>query len=301
MSNANWADIVGIDRDPEMGVITRVFGRPPIKGRIPSKEILYQLDGAKSVVSFTIFLSKHTPLIPFLMLFPRSRRKVIDYFTNALRKNLHFLFETISINDLCKSGREIARAIGIKNPCDCDCHVDPGFVWTGNHPTCAPNASREIETVLVLSFLLMYEFDDSYRWPLQDIFSEINIKALNKHPRIELRRVLSLAMSRVTNHEGNRLYMFPKYKVARSLVLFMPPSWLKRLVKVILELDMSKIEMDEDDLSWAQWKEYNFRGRPYTSLVRDGHGFIIDIAGTGKYIPNGRYVIYSLSAINPNG
>ena len=298
---SHFADIVTIEDDKELGVVTRVFGYRPIKGRIPTREILAPLDGAKSVVSFTIFLARHTPLIPFLMLFPRARRKVLEYFTNALRKNLHFIFETISVNDLCRSGKEIARAIGIRNPCDCDCHVNAGYVWTGDHRGCAPDPQREIETVLALSFLLMYDFDDAYRYRLQDIFGEINLVALRRHPRRELRRVLKLAMEREMDHDANRWLMQPKYLAVISLVSLMPPSWVKWIVNLLLRMDMSKVVLDEDDLSWAQYKQYNFRGRPYRNLVRNGIGFIIDIQGTGKYIPNGRELVFSNSAINPNG
>lgn len=298
---SRFADIVSVENDPELGVITRVFGERPLKGNVPTKEILGHLDGAKSVLSFTVFLARNTPILPFLILFPGRRKKVIEYFANALRKNLFTIFEFTSINNLCRSGKEMARVMGLTNACDCKCHVDPSRIWTGGHDNCIPDPKREIFNVFALSFLLMFDFDDAYRYRFQDLLGEIHMDNLKLKPRKELRRVLDVCASREVDHAANRLLMFPKYKAGKSLILIMPKKWLNWLVAIITNLDMSKIELDEDDLSWAQHKFYNFRGRPYRNLVRNGQGFIVDVRGTGKYIPNGRDIIYSLSAINPHG
>lgn len=297
---STFSDIIAIEEDKELGVVTRVFGTPPIKGRVPDKYILAHLDGAKSVITFLVWLSRYTPLLFFLALSKKSRKIVTKYLANAIRKNLYELFEVTSINHFTRSCKEIARVIDIRNPCSCSCHVE-GFVWTSKHDGCQMNEEKETETVIKFGILMMFDFDDAYRYRLQDLLGEIKIDLLKKKPRRELARVLSVGIKRETNNDANKWLMFPKYRVAQLVVFLMPRKWLRWTVNAISNMDMSKVELDEDDLFYAQFKEYDFRGRPYRSLVNDKIGFIIDIDGKERYLPKRNEILFSYSAIKPNG
>lgn len=145
----------------------------------------------------------------------------------------------------------------------------------------------------------MWDNDDVYRYLGQDMLGEINIENLKKRPRRELRRVLDIGMSRHRDHEANRWLMFPKYRAAKLAILLMPKRYINWLVDLICRLDMSKMILDEDDLARAQFKLYNFRGRPYRNLVRDGQGFIVDMKGTGQYVPKENEIIFSYTALKP--
>ena len=98
--------------------------------------------------------------------------------------------------------------------------------------------------------------DTAYYWRVQDPLSNLNKGALKRNPKKEIARLFDLAIER-ENQIKDKIHFLKKFFM---LLLWFPPA--KRLaLKYLLELDIDKIQPNEDDLYWASRRDgYNFMG-----------------------------------------
>ena len=105
---------------------------------------------------------------------------------------------------------------------------------------------------------LIFNTDLPHRLKLQDILSEIDIKA--QSPRKEIGRVLDIFISRIRNqHEIGMWGNIKKLFIVLSLRFYRPMN--KWLVRFFSEVDLEKIKLDEADWYFTlQRDDYNYRG-----------------------------------------
>jgi hypothetical protein len=108
---------------------------------------------------------------------------------------------------------------------------------------------------------MVLEFDDAYRYRFQDIYPEIDYKAIKEDPIKEIRRVGEIFIEREENSSMKKKWeMFNKFigliRFKKDMKLFVE--------RFITEIDMDKIKMDEADSFHCQIKE----GYMWTNLIK---------------------------------
>ncbi len=102
---------------------------------------------------------------------------------------------------------------------------------------------------------MIFEFDDAYRYRLQDILGELDKENLVTSPYKELSRLLSIAEFRDTD---DRLQdMFARVRKALFL-LYISKKLRDKVVNFFLKLDIQNIKMEEDDMYFAKRKVGNY-------------------------------------------
>jgi len=226
----------------------------------PFREAVYAIDTIKRLLINTMKLLSSSPtrylFIPFF-LFPASwKKKVVNY---ALAQ---FTDYTVIVFD--RWGRVLDYDDG-------NGHVYglQGLVWK---PQYFCDMVREVYRVgmeiagdnqdyqqLVLTVCMILEFDDAYRYRLQDGLGEISMDALRKNPIQELVRILKVIQKR----DGGGTV--PKFEQAVKLLPFV--VWSLGLKSIVIEffnkVDLKKLTLD--DIDWYRcllWGGYDFRGVP---------------------------------------
>lgn len=133
-----------------------------------------------------------------------------------------------------------------------------------DHELCAP--SKELFRVLKLFFpvkfskcIALFWEDTAYRLRGQDVLGEINKEWLSQNPRKEVLRVLNIGLRREL---GIRDKWGMIIKIAKVALLF--PGIKSKVVEFTSELNLEKIELDEDDQYFCLNRiNYNFMGLDY--------------------------------------
>jgi hypothetical protein len=104
---------------------------------------------------------------------------------------------------------------------------------------------------------MLLENDNAYRFRFQDIIIELDKQALQKRPRKELIRLLSLIQTREVTQEVKDTWTLIKTFLPAYLIF--NRSIQKALVSVLTELDLSKITLSKEDLIFCKpRKDYKF-------------------------------------------
>jgi hypothetical protein len=128
------------------------------------------------------------------------------------------------------------------------------------------SSERGIKFVKAICTLL--EFDDAYRYYIQDGLGELNIDAFMKDPSRETKRILFIMALR---KEGTR----EKFKsVAKVLPLLLYIPKVKKTMKEFFrKVDMEKMYLDEMDWYICMgWGGYEFAGHDDMQRARIRHG-----------------------------
>jgi len=135
----------------------------------------------------------------------------------------------------CISGREFYRVFRLM------------AVWH-------PKYEKEINSFRNI-WCMGWEYDDAYRYTGQDVLPELNKEAIKKDIVKEIKRILDLTLER--DNRG----LFIKFSQMRKLLFLLKFSKSIRTIveRFLLELDLDKMKMDEDDKFHACFKEnYNW-------------------------------------------
>lgn len=105
----------------------------------------------------------------------------------------------------------------------------------------------------------IFEYDDAYRYRLQDIITESNIQILKMTPRKEIKRLLQILNQR----ESLNNQTAPK--ITKHINLLLPLLYLPHIKKAFKKSAhwLDKCKYDPSDTYWASLKgdEYRFTGR----------------------------------------
>lgn len=135
------------------------------------------------------------------------------------------------------------------------------------------------KTGLILATI--FENDDAYRFPLEDILSETTKEKLQDNPRQEIDRLLEIFKQRSTYFSqdeqamGNRIE-----KIAKLLKFLLLIPSVKKSFKFALEnINFNWFQYDELDRYWAlQRKDYMSFGEPFETRMEKMVNMMIDFA-----------------------
>lgn len=110
-------------------------------------------------------------------------------------------------------------------------------------------------------FCMFMEFDNAYRFRMQDILIEMDKTALLANPAKEIGRLLQLMADREVAEPG-KTKMAEKWKMAKELIcLFLRfnQSIANDMAKILSRIDLKEIELTEEDRYYCEFrKDYNF-------------------------------------------
>ena len=123
-------------------------------------------------------------------------------------------------------------------------------------------------------FAHLIEYDNAYRLRLVDIMSESDREMLIKKPRIEIKRLLSIIISREITHPSLK----KKFKrvIYPLLFVLLIPKVKKSFIKAISSIDLDRMKYDDIDRYWACLRtDYDFFGLSYQARLKllDDQGF----------------------------
>ncbi len=126
-----------------------------------------------------------------------------------------------------------------------------------------PSISKQFATI----FGTLIEYDNAYRYRLQDIFSETTKEKISKKPYRELRRIVKIYASREKDMGVSRKFT-TIYRLGSLLLLF--PMVKLAIRKAVLHSDFERLQMDEADRYWCKTRnDYNFEGLSYAERMKD--------------------------------
>lgn len=219
------------DYSQEYGLYTYFEGaKYPING-IPSEPAVYAICLIKRIIFNSIKFAKKFPYLLILFLIPPIKKYVWQLFLELAQITLHPYF--LQEKKYCPSGRELYRA-GTK---------------------ALPQHKDLIEIIIML-----WEFDDAYRYRGQDILAEYN---KNNDLKKEIKRLLSIFKKRDLNEGGAKIRITYLFSAIKILLLF--PKIKKKIKAVLDEIDLSKIQLDIYD----KYFSYQFIGYDFKDLSRE--------------------------------
>ncbi len=115
-------------------------------------------------------------------------------------------------------------------------------------------------------FCHLIEYDDAYRFRLQDIFNEVNQESLLTNPRKELKRVFKIYKER------DSIGVAEKFSIIYYLLLLvlLSPKIRSSFKEVVKVTNFSKLRFDEADHYWVSVRgDYKFFGKTFEERVQD--------------------------------
>ena len=111
-----------------------------------------------------------------------------------------------------------------------------------------------MDTATIIAHI--FEYDDAYRYRIQDLASSTNFAQLSRNPQKELLRLNELFKQRCTDV----LYVKVNWVLKPLLLLFILPKVRKAFISIIPYI--KGMQYDEDDLFWVHTRgdNYNFLG-----------------------------------------
>jgi hypothetical protein len=212
-----------LEIDPETGFYTVFDGQPYLHG-YPKRSHIYATNIVKSALLGILRVLSIAPyLIPFVYL---ARKPITVCFARFISTVMHVNNEKEIYrkpNFYMVSSQELYR-VGMINPI----------------------YDKETHFNLVMGAVEMWESDSEYRYRGQYAFSKLNKANLVKDPRLELQRLCAILI------QGEQVDdMKKKWQTIAKILAWLP---LKKLTKIILELDLTKLEMDDLDIYWSRKK-----------------------------------------------
>ena len=130
---------------------------------------------------------------------------------------------------------------------------------------------QSIRTADIFSHLL--DYDNAYRFRVQDILSESSKEKMLKNPRKEIKRLIKIYCKR---EKSGIEYKFIGISFLLGLVLLIPKY--KRIFKeVIRDCNFERLQYDESDIYWVCFRDgYDFMDMNYQERLKylDSKGWI---------------------------
>lgn len=226
---------------------------------IPSKtvapvEAINAVNGVKSLVinALRIFASKEArlPLVGLLFIGKKSRgillNNICSRFNNIADKSLMPFY----LNDgyYCGLARELrvfARTF---------------LVELGVEDEAADKSAEILG--------LMFEYDNAYRWRVQDLLTESSIELLTNNLPQEIQRLISIEQSR-ENLEVNDVT--DKFRNGGKLIKYAwwIPSIKKQLIKALKTMNLESCKLEKEDIYHTLlYGDYNVQGKKIEERVK---------------------------------
>ncbi len=115
---------------------------------------------------------------------------------------------------------------------------------------------------VIMCFL---EFDQAYRYRLQDLIGETSKQALTR-PRREIKRLYRILVARDIFMPGKMWGIFERVEkfVTPLLFILLIPKFRKAFDKAVEAVDLEKIKFNDNDrFHFAFWRGYDFEGKSF--------------------------------------
>lgn len=183
-------------------------------------------------------------------------KKLLLEFSKLL-KNPFFLLGVLFSNktQLCQSFNDIfnkqASQIVIKDEYMCRCAFN--FANFTHSMLLGMKVDHNTAKQFAFNLAQILEYDDAYRYRVQDIMTELNVEWFKENPRKEIQRLIKIWKSRDLEGVNMKLDM-----LLYPLIIVLPLI-KKKLIKNIMFL--KQMEYDADDRYWACMRaDYKFLG-----------------------------------------
>lgn len=225
---------------PDKGVKVYWKGLERPTKTFPFKETVEHVDDLKKVMMASIrsfsSMFKNNPIktLLFLIFF----RKELENTALDMLAEFHVRLREIKNKDekYCKTVREIHRTLS-----------------TMGEPSKEGEKSKHHEKIRDIVCMIL-EYDDAYRYRLQDIIRELKKGNLGNTPK-ELNRLLDI----LSDKEGGEEVMAGKWsKIKKMLIILRFKKDLREKVReFLLRLNLEELEMDSGDIYHSK-KKHNF-------------------------------------------
>lgn len=113
----------------------------------------------------------------------------------------------------------------------------------------------------------IFEYDNAYRYRLQDVFSETTKQKLTENPRQEIKRLCKIYLEREKDPDVVKKYRALIKLISLPLYLPMIKSAMR---KALHSCEFERLQMDEADKYWCKIRhDYNFQGLPVEERMKD--------------------------------
>jgi hypothetical protein len=120
------------------------------------------------------------------------------------------------------------------------------------------SSAQAYRAAVVFSHLI--EYDNAYRYRLQDILSETTKEKLTAKPIAEIRRLMKLMKER---DDASIFNKFKKFSFLFTLALLLP-KYRKMFRQAVSYLDLTRLQFDEADRYWVSLRnDYKFFGKSF--------------------------------------
>lgn len=233
-----------ITEPKEGGILVKFKGCSYLYKGYPKDETLKSLRAPK--VAFRIFrhiLSIKIVKIVLAALFfihRKSAEKILLRFVKICLQESYYMIEPniLEPREYCASVREIYR------------------VMTLIMEEIESQKIREMMPMIRNTICMFLEYDNAYKFIMQDILPEIDKTKLKESPIKEINRVFEIFFCRSRRRQK-------RYTNLKKLIIYFlifNKKGRKHLVKFISELNFERIKLDEADWYFSLQRSYDFRG-----------------------------------------
>lgn len=231
---------------PEGGIYIYYRGLPYPKKGFPYPEAIHANDIAKrTVLTILSMFGIRDMLLPALTLaiLPFKKKvRILEYFIGGLNRIMSWTLDghVLTEERYCNLCKELGKGI------------DAFFNGLG--------VDHRYATAFALYIKTMIEYDDAYRYRIEDIMSETTAEKLIENPRKEVRRLLNIFLSREKTHAKNTARILLQI----SSIVLLYPKIKKSFIKAVGKMNVVKMGLDNADRYHVlQRDEYNFTGRTF--------------------------------------
>lgn len=256
-----WCDayLEEIIRPPEGGTFMKLYGCSYLYKGYPDKETVERVDLIKRVFMASVRLLNKSPFryfvsIMFLLFRKRVIKNLIYWFVNIFEQYLGKI--QLPLKEFNVFPRELIR-VGLKLAED-----------VSDEPSKFPDAGqtyRDRIQRLVYCFAMIMEYDNAYRWRVQDILGNLDKDNLKKNPTKEIKRLFNIFIERDFGIQ-DRIILIRKIVL---FLLYVNKKFRTLATQFLMELDIDKVKLDEADFYFCLMrKSYNYRGLNFSSRMK---------------------------------
>lgn len=229
---------------------------------------VYCINSAKRIITnFLRFIHSKELLLPFFSLLLISKKKRVRLLTKTLESFNDIASMTVLpffLKDgyYCPAAKEVRvftkaffESFGVKNKQA----VEGGDI---------ADKTGEI-------LAMIFEFDDAYRFRLQDLMSETSKNSLLKNFQGEMERIFEMYLDRenTTHLLEDKIYgVKGKLKAVRKTlkVLWLIPSFRRAIQEGLQAVNFKNWQLDESDIFYTYlYEDYNIRGKSLEERVKE--------------------------------
>lgn len=239
--------------DPQQGYLVLYKGEKYPKKGWPDQVDILQIDLIKRFFRLSARFMSETPIRYFLILFlflPKwiQNKAIAKFYEHFIVGYLGLIMQRIQQKDeyYCTSAREIRRT---------------GYAISHEAKTQKEKEAVEFFADFFGNFM---EFDNAWRYMVQDVLPEANVANIILNPAKELERLAKIHYERMGRTRDDAKVVARLLK----LLFFFRPEVEKWIQRFFYEVNMEKVKLDDADWYHCLPRlDYNYRGMIYADRM----------------------------------